>query len=90
MHYHEKMKDLREKANLTQRQLGRLVGVSHSTISGYEHGDVGYTVRVAKKIVDTLAVVTGEKLTIDNVFFSERDIINAEIHHQKRRKNNAS
>ena len=78
MHYHQRMRDLREKAKLSQRQLGKLVGVGHSTICGYERGDVGHTISMAKKIVDTLATITGEKLTIENVFFAESDILEAE------------
>lgn len=33
-----KIKELREKKGLTQKELARLMGVSHNTISGYETG----------------------------------------------------
>ena len=34
-----RLKELRENKNLSQKELGKLVGVSHNSISLYESGD---------------------------------------------------
>ena len=34
-----RLKELRENKNLSQKELGKLVGVSHNSVSLYESGD---------------------------------------------------
>lgn len=54
MNFPEKLKELREKAGLTQKELAEQVGLSSTTITGYEKGnrepDLFKLIKIAKAL----------------------------------------
>lgn len=50
----KKLKDLRIKHNLTQKELGKIIGVSRKTVSSYELGYRRLSVDRAKRLGDRL------------------------------------
>lgn len=50
-----KIKELREKKGLTQKELGRLVGVGQSVVAQYESGQRTPSLRIAERLAKQLA-----------------------------------
>jgi transcriptional regulator with XRE-family HTH domain len=63
MDYGKRIKQLREKAGMTQADLGKALGVTHSAISLIESGDRGLNVETADKIAQALGVSLVELIT---------------------------
>lgn len=80
MTFGEKLRALRQGSNLTQQQLGELIGVAKSVVSYYEQGDRCPSQDVLIKIASTFHTSTDyllgleKKRTIDVTDLSEDDI----------------
>ena len=80
MTFGEKLRALRQGSNLTQQQLGELIGVAKSVVSYYEQGDRCPSQDVLIKIASTVHTSTDDllglekKRTIDVSDLSEDDI----------------
>ena len=53
---HQKLRDARENANLTQEALANLIGVKRAVISKYENGMIEPSVSQLKRIATALNV----------------------------------
>lgn len=62
MKFNERLKELREKNNLTQEQLAKISGVSSRMIQRYEYGTSRPRLDAADKIAKALNVSTDELL----------------------------
>ena len=62
MKFNERLKELREKNNLTQEQLAKKSGVSSRMIQRYEYGTSRPRLDAAEKIAKALNVTTDELL----------------------------
>ena len=62
MKFNERLKELREKNNLTQEQLAKISGVSSRMIQRYEYGTSRPRLDAAEKIAKALNVSTDELL----------------------------
>lgn len=62
MKFNERLKELREKKNLTQEQLAKKSGVSSRMIQRYEYGTSRPRLDAAEKIANALNVTTDELL----------------------------
>lgn len=62
MKFNERLKELREKNNLTQEQLAKRSGVSSRMIQRYEYGTSRPRLDAADKIAKALGVTTDELL----------------------------
>ena len=62
MKFNERLKELREKNNLTQEQLAKKSGVSSRMIQRYEYGTSRPRLDAADKIAKALSVTTDELL----------------------------
>ena len=62
MKFNERLKELREKINLTQEQLAKISGVSSRMIQRYEYGTSRPRLDAAEKIAKALNVSTDELL----------------------------
>ena len=62
MKFNERLKELREKNNLTQEQLTKISGVSSRMIQRYEYGTSRPRLDAAEKIAKALNVSTDELL----------------------------
>ena len=62
MKFNERLKELREKNNLTQEQLAKISGVSSRMIQRYEYGTSRPRLDAAEKIAKALNVSTNELL----------------------------
>lgn len=60
MKFHEKLKELREKNNLTQEQLAKKCGISSRMIQRYEYGVSRPRLDAAEKIALALNVTTDD------------------------------
>jgi transcriptional regulator with XRE-family HTH domain len=74
-----RVRKMREGRGLTQRDLARLTGLSHTTIAKIERGDISPTISSLQKIVASFnlpvtALLTGETDTSERVFFKRRDL----------------
>jgi transcriptional regulator with XRE-family HTH domain len=67
MRVNEKIRQLREKLGITQKELAQKVGVDQTTISYYEAGKRSITVDMLQKIADALGVDV-------RYFFEDQDI----------------
>lgn len=67
----EKIKQLRIKNNLTQSQLGELIGVKRSQISKLEHGNHSATISTIMKVFHAMRAKVKLKIeTDDNLEFA--------------------
>jgi len=66
-----RIKELRESQNLQLEDFSVMVGITPSYISAIERGKRRGSLTVAKRIVDVLSVLTGQNLTIDDVYFDK-------------------
>ena len=62
MKFNERLKELREKNNLTQEQLAKISGVSSRMIQRYEYGTSRPRLDAAEKIAKALTITTDELL----------------------------
>ena len=62
MKFNERLKELREKNNLTQEQLAKISGVSSRMIQRYEYGTSRPRLDAAEKIAKALNISTDELL----------------------------
>lgn len=62
MKFNERLKELREKNNLTQEQLAKISGVSSRMIQRYEYGTSRPRLDAAEKIAKALNITTDELL----------------------------
>lgn len=62
MKFNERLKELREKNNLTQEQLAKNSGISSRMIQRYEYGTSRPRLDAAEKIAKALSVTTDELL----------------------------
>lgn len=51
-----KIKELRKKKNLTQEELGKQIGVKHSTISSYERGLIDFNLTTLFSLAEVFEV----------------------------------
>src|SRR5699024_2630698 len=68
VHIGSKIKEFRKRKNITQGELGKLVGVKNNTISAYERGVISTDQDVLFKLSDVLEVNLDE-------FFPQREDI---------------
>ena len=77
----KRLKELRKQKNLTQKQLGDLIGVKNSIISFYENGDRMPSPEIIRLLAYYLHVSSDflmgieKKPTIDVSGLSEKDIL---------------
>jgi DNA-binding XRE family transcriptional regulator len=64
----EKIKQLRIKSNLTQSQLGELIGVKRSQISKLEHGNHSASVLTIMKVFQAMKARVKLKIETDDNF----------------------
>ena len=65
LNFGDKLRQLRKEKNLTQKQLGELVGIRNSVISFYELGERVPSPEVVKKLAAVLHVSTDYLLGIE-------------------------
>ena len=65
-----RLKEYRDRINVNQTEMGKLVGVSRQTISQIERGDYSPSVTLALKIAKVLNV------SVEDIFSYEEDDIN--------------
>ena len=70
MPLNNRLKEYRAKINVTQTEMGKLVGVSRQTISQIERGDYSPSVTLALKIAKVLDA------KVEDIFSYEEDEIN--------------
>ena len=70
MPLYNRLKEYRAKINVTQTEMGNLVGVSRQTISQIERGDYSPSVTLALKIAKVLNV------SVEEIFSYEEDDVN--------------
>ncbi|MCR4819303.1 MAG: helix-turn-helix domain-containing protein [Fretibacterium sp.] len=56
------MKELRQKAGLTQAELAERVGIGMNTIARYERGEMAPSIQIAHSIANALHVTEAELL----------------------------
>ncbi len=61
-----RLKELRERIGLTQRDLGKIVGISDTTVSSYETGDSSPSIKVLIKLADYFNVSVDFLIGHDN------------------------
>lgn len=69
-----RLKELRKQANLTQQQLGSLVGVTKVSICCYENGTRTPTLDTLKDLADSLNIPLTYLLATDTFAVSEEDM----------------
>lgn len=67
----DKIKELREGKNISQKELSELVGVSDAMISMYEKNKKGPSVEVVTKLADALNVSTDYLLDVETIAENE-------------------
>ena len=77
MELYEKIKDLRERNNISQKEFAQLLNISPSTYNSYEKGNSTYTAPMLKKICEVLHCSSDELLGLNaNVTIEDRMILN--------------
>lgn len=61
-----RLRDLRLKHNLTQEQVGKRIGVSGATVSGYESNTISPPTDIVKKLALLYGVTTDYMLGLEN------------------------
>ena len=79
MKINEKIKELRKKNNLTQKEMAKKLGVSLSSLQKYEYGDFYPSAEVIRKIVDFFKITLNDFLDVNDITNEEKDIINWNI-----------
>ncbi|HCE32472.1 MAG TPA: XRE family transcriptional regulator [Fusobacterium sp.] len=75
MKLNEKIKDLRVKNNLTQKEFAKKIGVSLSSLQKYEYADFKPSVEILKKICDAFKISLIDFLNVDDIQEEEKKII---------------
>ena len=75
-----RLKDIRTRLGLSQRQLGRVSGVANATISQIEAGRLNPTVSMLKKVLNGIPISMSEFFTddsaaADRIFFRADELI---------------
>jgi transcriptional regulator with XRE-family HTH domain len=75
----DRLRAMREARGLTQRNLARRAGLSHTTIAKIERGDISPTIASLQKIVASFnlpvtALISGEPDETDRIFFKREDL----------------
>lgn len=83
MKINEKIKELRKKNNLTQKEMAKKLGVSLSSLQKYEYGDFYPSIEVIKKIVDFFKITLNEFLDVSDISNEEKEIINWNINRSR-------
>ncbi|MGY0374592.1 helix-turn-helix transcriptional regulator [Clostridium sp. JNZ J1-5] len=73
MELRNRVKELRARHNLSQGELGKLIGASRQTISLIERGDYSPSILLALKIAKVL------KVNVEEVFYLEEDNEDEEV-----------
>jgi transcriptional regulator with XRE-family HTH domain len=73
MNVGDNLKLFRNKKNLTQQELGELLGVKKSTISRWESGERSMTIENVKKISHILEIPVGAFLSSNDSYESTKD-----------------
>lgn len=68
-----RLKELRKQANLTQQELGKMVGVTKVSICCYENGSRTPTLDTLKDLADSLNIPLNYLLAVDIFAVSEDD-----------------
>lgn len=55
-HVGQRIKEARNQKGITQREFGKMLGVSHTTINGYETGRQNLTLDTLEKIAGALGM----------------------------------
>lgn len=61
----QKMKDIRKRKNMTQTQLGKLIGVKKAQISRLEKGETNMTLETFYKVFNALGATINIEFTFD-------------------------
>lgn len=72
-----RIKQFRQKAGLTQKQLGDMIHCSPQSISGFERGDISI------RLDYCLAICLSLNATLDEIFWTFPDNIHQIIQHNK-------
>ena len=65
MELYEKIKDLRERNNISQKEFAQILNISPSTYNSYEKGNSTYTAPMLKTICETLHCSSDELLGLN-------------------------
>lgn len=77
MELYEKVKDLREKNNISQKEFAKILNISPSTYNSYEKGNSTYTAPMLKTICETLHCSSDELLGLNqNITIEDRMMLN--------------
>ena len=79
MRINEKIKELRKKNNLTQKEMAKKLGVSLSSLQKYEYGDFYPSAEVIRKIIDFFKITLNDFLDVNDITNEEKNIINWNI-----------
>lgn len=74
------LRSLRKQRGISQRELAKLCGVTHSSLSLIEQGKVSPSVSSLKKILNAFSMSVGDFFTMDldsqeQVFYSADDLV---------------
>ena len=81
----DRLKALRKKHGLSQRELAKRAGMQNSTISGIENNAVSPTVSSLKKLLSAIPVSlsdffsSDDNATEEQIFFSASELVDASI-----------
>ena len=77
MELYERIKDLRERNNISQKEFAHILNISPSTYNSYEKGNSTYTAPMLKRICETLHCSSDELLGLnENISLEDRMILN--------------
>ncbi|AQU83847.1 MAG: cupin domain-containing protein [Halomonas sp.] len=76
----ERLRSLRKLRGISQRELAKQCGVTHSSLSLIEQGKVSPSVSSLKKILNAFAISVGDFFTMDldnqeQIFYSPEDLV---------------
>lgn len=84
MKTNEKIKELRLKNNLTQKEMANKLDISVSSLQKYEYGDFYPSAEVIGKIVDFFGITLNDFLDTDDITNEEKKIIRWNIERLKK------
>lgn len=83
MELYEKIKDLREKNNISQKEFAQILNISPSTYNSYEKGNSTYTAPMLKTICEALHCSSDELLGLNQSVSIEDRLLLNEIKNNK-------